>query len=1269
MLIVSGPAGTFSLALTDESGDAIGSTTVTEVLLNQNLTYSLTSTDPNCSVSCQGNILVEYKLLPIIECPTDLTLSCGALDLLPPPAVTGGGECIDAAFRIFLAEEVRESAPSCDPDFTQFVVRTYIATDDNGNTASCVQNISLRRPDLDNLQLPSGTVTISCSATDQFIFDDNGIPLPWVSTSIDNQSVMNTIGVPFVCSPVGVFTNLGFCNSTGSGTGSGTPFIPNTGATIVTPDGVVLVPGDVPSACNGIVLFNDALIPGDGCRRQVIRTWEVLEWFCGSELVAGPSSQLIEVVDDVAPEFDCPPDFTVTTDDNCGGQVTVPPVSPTDACGNGYRFRISQDLGFIETNGGEVNLQVGTNAVTYEVSDNCGNASSCQVMVTVRDLTEPVAICERTTTVSLNDVGTARVPAAVFDDGSWDECGIGMMQVSLMPVPGDFSNLNFGPYVDFDCADEGLEIMVVYRVFDLGGNFSDCMVMVEVQDETAPQITCPKDFTVDCRETIVLDNLTLAFGEPAITDNCAQMYVAQETVSSDLDQCGNGEVVRSFDIIRNGVTSGITCKQNITVTDMDPFQASDIVWPVDLDLVDSGRCSVVDLAPSNLDPPFGVPTFPTVDDHCALLGVDFNDVVTGQGGCMTITRHWAVIDWCNQTNGTFAIFEIPQDQVITISSTTAPNIILRADPIIFSSNTGDCVNSDVSVSVTAPNVCQDGLVWTYTVRDLGGTVFASGNDNVLTGVFSAGTYNIEWTATTACGLTSSETQGLLVQNTKAPIPVCMNGMPLPLVDGQATLEPSMIDVGSYSTCNNPLQVSFSADVTDVIRTFTCVQQGDLSIELWVTDAVTGVSDFCIAQITVVPDMTCTPSTNMFSVSGEIFTEYYESIENVEVTIANDVPSTHTDAEGNYAFQQMPTAEAYEVLPSKNEGHGNGVNTLDLIHMQRHILGLQRIESPYQLIAADINNSHNVNATDLVELRKLILGIYQEFPENESWRFIDSSHEFMDNTNPWNDEGMESMQIHNMTGDVTADFIGVKIGDVDGTAVSSLNGSVSDFKSQRWPLILELPALTLKSNESVKVPVYASNYENISGWQGTLEFDSGLIEINSIQPMTSGMNELEFNMDQVEKGIITFMFADLETNDYDSDDPLFIIEMKSNREVEISDYLRLGSSLTSTEAYRGYRDVVPLELEFRQDNFENKILAVIPNPWVETTKISVEIGKPGDVKWEFYDNSGRLIHSYNQNYTKGTHYLTLSNTDIPVEGVIFVKLITKDDVFDYKMIKY
>ena len=48
MLIVSGPGGTYSLSLTDQNGAAIASTTITEIFLDQNLTYHLSSDDPNC---------------------------------------------------------------------------------------------------------------------------------------------------------------------------------------------------------------------------------------------------------------------------------------------------------------------------------------------------------------------------------------------------------------------------------------------------------------------------------------------------------------------------------------------------------------------------------------------------------------------------------------------------------------------------------------------------------------------------------------------------------------------------------------------------------------------------------------------------------------------------------------------------------------------------------------------------------------------------------------------------------------------------------------------------------------------------------------------------------------------------------------------------------------------------------------------------------------------------------------------------------------------
>ena len=97
----------------------------------------------------------------------------------------------------------------------------------------------------------------------------------------------------------------------------------------------------------------------------------------------------------------------------------------------------------------------------------------------------------------------------------------------------------------------------------------------------------------------------------------------------------------------------------------------------------------------------------------------------------------------------------------------------------------------------------------------------------------------------------------------------------------------------------------------------------------------------------------------------------------------------TDQSGKYTFSNLAKLNDYEIKPEKNTGHLDGITTLDLVIMQRHILGLKTLDSPYKLIAADINNSKSVTAADLVELRKVVLGVESEFKYNTSWRFVDA----------------------------------------------------------------------------------------------------------------------------------------------------------------------------------------------------------------------------------------------------------------------------------------
>ena len=60
--------------------------------------------------------------------------------------------------------------------------------------------------------------------------------------------------------------------------------------------------------------------------------------------------------------------------------------------------------------------------------------------------------------------------------------------------------------------------------------------------------------------------------------------------------------------------------------------------------------------------------------------------------------------------------------------------------------------------------------------------------------------------------------------------------------------------------------------------------------------------------------------------------------------------------------------------SKDVDYMNGVSTLDLVKIQRHILRIREsLDSPYKLIAADVNGDNDVKASDLDRIEKVDLG--------------------------------------------------------------------------------------------------------------------------------------------------------------------------------------------------------------------------------------------------------------------------------------------------------
>ncbi|HJW30014.1 MAG TPA: HYR domain-containing protein, partial [Saprospiraceae bacterium] len=283
---------------------------------------------------------------------------------------------------------------------------------------------------------------------------------------------------------------------------------------------------DESNVCNIFVGYWDKPINDCGNGEKIVRTWTILNW-CNQ--TTKKCNQVIKLSDDQAPEITCPGDFTVGTDFwYCYSSVSVPKPDVVDACGSAFTLSLASDAGTVVNYGNNYvinELPLGTHTVTWTAIDECGNSATCSFTITVIDDVPPVANCDQHTVVALtNDAinGITLVPADVFNDGSYDNCGPVTFRARRMDscididwttegaciddVPGGIPPVNsrdrgtvHRPCVPFACCDVGAgPIMIELEVTDEAGNRNYCMVEAIVQDKISPFVECPPDITVSC---------------------------------------------------------------------------------------------------------------------------------------------------------------------------------------------------------------------------------------------------------------------------------------------------------------------------------------------------------------------------------------------------------------------------------------------------------------------------------------------------------------------------------------------------------------------------------------------------------------------------------------------------------------------------------------------------------------------------------------------------------------------------------------------------
>jgi hypothetical protein len=1211
--------------------------------------------------SCWGFLKVEDKSIPQLVCLPDVTIECNQST---EPSVTGFplsplAEIIpfagdktkftvknfDFCSDVTLSYRDEYLTTDCNGTLSSIIRRTWSVTDISGNASSCRSNISILKASADLIEFPKN-------------YDDVLGPNPSLQAC-------------------GNFAKLADGNPSPDVTGR--------------PTGVF---------CSNVsVNFSDIKLPKckqDTNSYKIIRKWVITD-LCNARQITG--NQTITVSDKIAPVIEPAKDTTVsTTGLTCGGNITLAAPRVISECSSYdvvLRYMAADPITGLPI-GDELSANViknanGTFTITqfpantttvyavFYFIDACDNTMNVFRRIDVKDLTPPVPVCDEFTFVGLNNEGVGFLTPQSINDGSSDNCGIQKIEISRMEN-GCNTTVGFRDRIKFCCEDAGKERMVQLKVTDLAGNMNTCMTRVTVQDNAAPILeNCPKNTTIDCGT--VITNYA-QFGMPTATDLCG-VTIKDTVINNGQDECGRGSITRIFTATDNAKNTS-SCAQIITVRPLAPLVASDITWPADY-MFTSGGCLSNGIKPGDLPTASQRPRYP--EKACAQISPDYEDLVFQyvDGFCFKILRTWTVIDWCqfDPTNPTAGKFTYTQ--VIKGSNNVAPTFIRGCNPTdIIVSPSGSC-GASISGFAAATDDCTDStkIIWKYELdADDNKTIDQTGNIASFSRVVKFGTHKVTWTATDECGNTKSCTTSINVQDTKKPTPYCISELVTVLMEttGSVSISAKHFARGSYDNCDadTTLVFSFSGlNPNSATRTFTCADLAAKSktfdLNIYVYDKA-GNNDYCTVKLKISDnnnkcgfgfDGQDDQETAKVKISGKIKTETEIPLKDITLKLNSDLPEfpkfIKSDAEGNYNFEQLLKNKTYTIEPNKTGGYELGLTTLDLVYIQRHILGLKKFESPYKLIAADVNSDNRISASDLVALRKVILGVSDIFPNNTpSWKFVSNNYIFADPTTPYNFEQYTAMNSldHTVT---DANFMGIKIGDINTSYTNVVDRNAEPRSNNK----LSYETKASLTNGLIEVP-FTTNVAKLVGMQTSMTFDNSTYEYVGFEK-----NSLALDNESIVVNGNLISISQTSNTPIEADEILFKLIFKVKNNLNKGNVALVSNPKLKSEFYQlENNDVITssfntISKQLELGGFE--LYQNTPNPFNNTTSIGFTIPESAELTLKIFDINGSTIKEIKNHYEKGFNTIELNATELNKTGILYYQLNSNNYSSNKKMI--
>lgn len=398
-----------------------------------------------------------------------------------------------------------------------------------------------------------------------------------------------------------------------------------------------------------------------------------------------------------------------------------------------------------------------------------------------------------------------------------------------------------------------------------------------------------------------------------------------------------------------------------------------------------------------------------------------------------------------------------------------------------------------------------------------------------------------------------------------------------------------------------------------------------------------------------------PGAPAVAVQGFVRTEDGLGIANVRLC---NHPLALSSAIGSYQILAGAPCLTDSVRPVRDDTPLNGITTFDLLLINKHILNLERLSSPYKMIAADANGSLSITTFDIVLLRRLILGIDTALTHSPPWRFVPANFTFPNPDNPFQTPFPQAIAVAQGLQPQQADFIGIRVGDVNGSANPQVSDVPPVFPRQPWAL--NMANRTFQAGERLRV-VLAANWPAAAAAQFSLAFDPQVLELLDVEPLAEGLFAEHFALRPSRRPCITACLQNVRylqrsamTSVVSELNPLFAVHFRTRQPGELQQVLSLTDVPTPAVAFTPEGRALQPLLRWSSEGLLPQVPekpVLFPNPvGAEGLNLRLSgLGLPAEVR--LYDAQGRLLWSTT---TAETH-LRLPRALFPAAGAYWVSV--------------